>query len=48
VKSALRRPAREARDRTEAEETERWLDSWFAPPARKLLSETVRRLSARS
>jgi enoyl-CoA hydratase len=47
VKAALRREAREARVRTEADETERWLDTWFSPPARARLGETVRRLSAR-
>jgi enoyl-CoA hydratase/carnithine racemase len=30
----------------EAEETERWLDTWFSPPARALLTETVRKLSS--
>jgi enoyl-CoA hydratase len=47
VKAALRRPAREARVRTEPEETERWLDTWFSPPARARLTETVRRLTSR-
>jgi enoyl-CoA hydratase len=45
VKSALRRPARDARDRTESEETERWLDTWFSPSARNRLTDTVRRLA---
>jgi enoyl-CoA hydratase len=46
VKAALRRPALEAIARVEAEETERWLDTWFSPPARALLTETVRKLSS--
>jgi enoyl-CoA hydratase len=47
IKAALRRPALETLTRVDAEETERWLDTWFSAPARTRLTETVRRLSAR-
>jgi enoyl-CoA hydratase len=44
VKRALRRPALEAwRARTEAE-TERWLDTWFAPAAQEKLQEAIKKL----
>jgi enoyl-CoA hydratase len=45
VKTALRRPALDAMDRYGAEETERWLDTWFSPPARQRLADAVRRIS---
>ncbi len=44
VKAALRRPAREAMERFGGDETERWLDSWFSPPARERLTAAVARL----
>jgi enoyl-CoA hydratase len=44
VKRALRRPVLDAIARTETEETERWLDTWFSPAARALLAEMVGRL----
>jgi enoyl-CoA hydratase len=44
VKLGLRRPAIEAIRARAAEETERWLDTWFSPPAQQLLRETVARL----
>jgi enoyl-CoA hydratase len=44
VKVGLRRAAMEAIARYGAEETERWLDSWFAPDARERLRATAARL----
>jgi enoyl-CoA hydratase len=41
VKLGVRRPAIEWIARHSAEETERWLDTWFSPPARERLSEAV-------
>jgi enoyl-CoA hydratase/carnithine racemase len=47
VKRALRRPICDAIQRTAAEETERWLDSWFAPDAQTQLRAAVAKLGAR-
>ncbi|HXU69513.1 MAG TPA: enoyl-CoA hydratase/isomerase family protein [Polyangia bacterium] len=44
VKLGLRRPALEAIARHAAEETERWLDTWFSPPARTRLQAAVAKL----
>jgi enoyl-CoA hydratase len=44
VKRSLRRPAIERIQRVAEEETERWLDSWFAPGARERLRATVAKL----
>jgi len=44
IKGALRRSVLETVERREAEEVERWLDTWFSPPARALLSSAVARL----
>ena len=44
VKHALRRPALDAIARTRAEETERWLDTWFSAPARERLGAMVNAL----
>jgi enoyl-CoA hydratase len=47
VKAALRRSVWEAFEKTGAAETERWLDTWFSPPAQELLRATVDRLARR-
>jgi enoyl-CoA hydratase len=44
IKQALRRPVLEAIARHAAEETDRWLDSWFAPGARDRLRAAVEKL----
>lgn len=44
VKLGLRRPALEAMRAHADEETDRWLDTWFAPDAQQRLRETVARL----
>jgi enoyl-CoA hydratase len=44
VKAALRRPGRDAMARFGGDETERWLDSWFSPPARARIGDAVARL----
>lgn len=41
VKNALRRPALEAIEQHRAAETERWLETWFSPPARARLEALV-------
>ena len=41
----LRRPALEAIRAHADEETERWLDTWFSPPAKERLQAAVARLS---
>jgi enoyl-CoA hydratase len=46
VKLGLRRSALETIARVSAEETERWLDTWFSPPARERLRSTVAKLRA--
>ncbi len=48
IKRALRAPVIEAVTRTQTVETERWLDSWFAPEARTRLRAAVDKLSRRS
>jgi enoyl-CoA hydratase len=45
IKRALRAPIIEAVTRTAAVETERWLDSWFAPEARTRLRAAVDKLA---
>jgi enoyl-CoA hydratase len=45
VKLGLRRPALEAISRNSDEETERWLDTWFSPPARARLEAAVAKLT---
>jgi enoyl-CoA hydratase/carnithine racemase len=45
VKRALRAPVIDAISRTAAAETERWLDSWFAPEAQATLRATVAKLA---
>ncbi len=45
VKRALRRPAIERIEIDAEGETDRWLDTWFAPGAQTLLRETVARVS---
>jgi enoyl-CoA hydratase len=44
VKLGLRRGALDAIRARSAEETERWLDTWFAPPARERLQAAVQKL----
>jgi enoyl-CoA hydratase len=44
IKRALRAPVIEAVTRTATAETERWLDSWFAPEARARLRAAVDKL----
>jgi enoyl-CoA hydratase len=44
VKRSLRRPVLDAIERYSAPETERWLDSWFAPGAQDRLRATVAKL----
>jgi enoyl-CoA hydratase len=44
VKRALRRPALDAIARYGADETEKWLDTWFSPPARERLAQAVAKL----
>jgi enoyl-CoA hydratase len=44
VKRSIRRAAIDRIERVAAEETELWLDSWFAPGARERLRATVERL----
>jgi len=44
VKLGLRRAAMETIARVSAEETERWLDTWFSPPARERLHAAVAKL----
>jgi len=44
VKLGLRRPALETIARVSAEETERWLDTWFSPAARERLTAAVAKL----
>ncbi len=44
VKLGLRRGAIDAIRARAAEETERWLDTWFAPPARERLQAAVAKL----
>jgi enoyl-CoA hydratase len=44
VKLGLRRGALDAIRARAAEETERWLDTWFAPPARERLQAAVQKL----
>lgn len=44
VKLGLRRGALDAMRARGAEETERWLDTWFAPPARERLEAAVAKL----
>jgi enoyl-CoA hydratase len=46
VKSALRAPAVEAIRSHGAAEAERWLDTWFSDDGRRLVGETVARLTA--
>jgi enoyl-CoA hydratase/carnithine racemase len=45
VKHALRGPVIDAISRTSAVETERWLDSWFAPEAQARLRAAVAKLA---
>jgi enoyl-CoA hydratase len=45
VKHALRAPVIDAISRTSAVETERWLDSWFAPEAQARLRAAVEKLA---
>ncbi len=45
IKRALRSPVIDAIARTSAVETERWLDSWFAPEARTRLRAAVDKLA---
>jgi enoyl-CoA hydratase/carnithine racemase len=47
VKRALRNPVIDAIQRTAAAETERWLDSWFAPEAQARLHAAVAALGKR-
>lgn len=47
IKRALRAPVIDAVMRTSAVETERWLDSWFAPEARTRLRAAVDKLKQR-
>lgn len=44
VKLGLRRAAMETIARVSAEETERWLDTWFSPAARERLTAAVAKL----
>ncbi len=48
VKAALRRPALMAWDTTGAEESERWLDTWFSPDGRQRLEAAVAAIQGRS
>ena len=47
IKGAIRRPVLEAVRKVGAEETERWLDSWFSQGARRRIIELVGKLEAR-
>jgi enoyl-CoA hydratase len=47
VRTALRRPALEAIAAHGDADRERWLDTWFSPPARQRIGEVVARLAAR-
>jgi enoyl-CoA hydratase len=44
VKLGIRRPALEAIRARAAEETDRWLDTWFSPEGQQRLKQTVARL----
>jgi enoyl-CoA hydratase len=46
IKLALRGPALEAISATYAVESERWLDTWFSPPAQATLRAAIARLGA--
>jgi enoyl-CoA hydratase/carnithine racemase len=47
VKLAIRRPALEAIARYSADETERWLDTWFSPGGQTRVREAVAQLTRR-
>jgi enoyl-CoA hydratase len=47
VKLGIRRPALDAIARHAADETERWLDTWFSPDGQRRLREAVAQLTAR-
>jgi enoyl-CoA hydratase/carnithine racemase len=47
VKSALRGPVLIAIERNAAQETERWLDSWFSEEGRARVGQAVERLTRR-
>lgn len=47
IKRALLRPALDAIDRTDAAETEAWLDTWFSDEGQRRLHATVARITKR-
>jgi hypothetical protein len=47
IKRALLRPAIEAIERTDAGETEAWLDTWFSPEGQQRMRAAVARITKR-